>query len=112
MGFEDGACTVQYYSKDTQRILTSRDYKFIETNTLPTVNETTNPSTDRHDRGPGTGTIPMPAHNMSSACPHKRKSCGEVNPSSWKMRGVYIDYKQLEDLFLDTDEDKDSMISI
>ena len=46
MGFEDGARMVQYYSKDTQRILTSQNYKFIETNTLPTVDETTDPSAD------------------------------------------------------------------
>ena len=112
MGFKDGARVVQYYSKDTRRILTSRNYKYIETNTLPTVDETTDSSVDQRDRGPGTGTILMPAHNASFAGPHKRKSCGEVNPSSRKMRGVYIDNKQLEDLFSDTDEDEDSMISI
>ena len=112
MGFEDGARTVQYYSKDTWRILTSQNYKFIETNTQPTIDETMDPSTDRHNRGPGTETIPAPAHNMSSAGPHKRELCGEVNPSSQKMREVYIDYKQLEDPFSDTDEDEDSMISI
>ena len=46
MGFEDGAHMVQYYSKDTRRILTSRNYKFIETNTLPTIDETMDPSMD------------------------------------------------------------------
>ena len=80
--------------------------------TLPTVDETMDSSMDRHDRGPGMETTPVPAHNMSFAGPHKRKSYGEVNLSSWKMRGVYLDYKQLEDLFSDTDEDKDSMIFI
>ena len=69
--FDNGACADQYYSKDMQRILTSQNYKFIEPNTLPTVDETTDPSTDQHDRGPGTGTTPVPAHNMSSAGSHK-----------------------------------------
>ena len=73
---------------------------------------TTDPSMDQHDRGPGMGTTPVPTHNMSTAGPHKQKSYGEENLSSRKMRGMYIDYKLLQDLFSDTDEDEDSMISI
>ena len=44
---------------------------------------------------------------------HTSENCvGEVNLSSLKTKGVYIDYKQLKDLFSNTDEDEDSMISI
>ena len=70
------------------------------------------PSVDRHDRGSGTETTPMPIHNMSSTSPHKQKLCGEMNLSSRKTKGVYIDYKQLQDPFSDIDEDENSMISI
>jgi hypothetical protein len=30
VGFDDGSCAVKYYNKDTRKILTFRNYKFIQ----------------------------------------------------------------------------------
>ena len=43
VGFDDGAYAVQYYSKDMWGILTFQNYKFIEPNTLPTVDDNYRP---------------------------------------------------------------------
>lgn len=51
-------------------------------------------------------------HNMSTDSPHKQKECGKVNLSPQKIREVYMDYKQLQDPFLDLDENKNSIILI
>ena len=53
-----------------------------------------------------------PLDPIGSSRPNKRTADEEIDKNPRKTRGVKIDFKRLDDLFSDCDEEGDSMIDI
>jgi transposase InsO family protein len=62
LGFDDGARAVKYYSKDTRKVLTSRNYQYVNSNnTLPTVSRQPNPTNPPREEEPMVTSEPGPS---------------------------------------------------
>src|SRR6267154_4733137 len=107
VGFDDGSHSVQYYNKDTHKILSSRNYKYVNTdNTLP--------HEDFLPEGPD---VPLktPGDNTDTEIkldPNKRKASDEIDTNPKWTRGAKIDYKWLDNPFNDSDHEDDSLLII
>ena len=117
ISFEDGAHAITYYNKQMRKVLLFQNYQFH--NTLPTDF--------------GEIQIPNPVHegeasdsNLESASDHttqqmdtlqdsqlkKRPADDNSNVSPRKTRGVCLDFKRLDNPFLDEEDEDAAMIAI
>src|SRR6267154_4668736 len=107
VGFDDGSHSVQYYNKDTHKILSSRNYKYVNTdNSLP-----------HEDLLPEGLDAPLktPRDNTDAENkfnPTKRKASDEIDTNPKWTRGVKIDYKWLDNPFNDSNHKDDSLLII
>jgi hypothetical protein len=51
VGFDDGARVVKYYSKETRKILTSRNYQYVQPTEITNDEENSDKPVNMHDRG-------------------------------------------------------------
>ena len=110
VSFDDESHTVKYYSKDTWKILTSQNYRFLDsTDILPTITSGNNHGD--HETVPET--VPDTSMQEISAIQLKKWPVEESEePPHKKTRGATRDYKWLDSLFSDLEEDEDGMITI
>ena len=117
IGFDDAARAVKYFSKDSRKVLISRNFRFIKPSiTLPTDTGLTHPIDDAREGEAARGVhdkIPGPDTMRIDSLPSRKRPAdedGDVNPR--KTRGVKIDFKRLDNPFSDNEEDEDAMIAI
>jgi transposase InsO family protein len=94
VGFDDGLCAVKYYNKDTRKILTSRNYKFVQNQKdLPTVKGDPHISDHEHENNTE-GQTPTPnMPQIRTSRPNKRPVNKESEVLPKRTRGVKMDYK-------------------
>ena len=112
VGFDDGARAVKYYSKDMWKLLMSRNYQFLKP--TPTVLPPTKniPEPDHEVEGESDN-LPSPStEQIESSWPNKRPTDAISDESPKRTRCKIVDYKRLDNLYSDTDDDNDSMITI
>ena len=116
VGYNDGACAVKYYHRETCKILTSRNYQFVEKNyKLPPVPDQGSHIKIECNNKPIQSTKGVPRPSVRSeelSWPKKRPADGEIETEMRQTRGACVDYKQLDDPFSDSEEDEDTMIAI
>ena len=112
---DDGSHAAKYHSKDTQKILTSQNYRFLNsTDILPTItsgNNQLHKGEEDHKTVPET--VPdTSAQEIPIIWPEKQLVEESEESPHKRTRGVTRDYKWLDNPFSDSEEDKDSMITI
>jgi hypothetical protein len=112
VSFDDGSCIVKYYNKDTRNILTSRNYKFIQNQKELTVERDPHLSNHKHENNTKVQTLTLNVTQIRSLQPNKRPVNEKSEVLSKRTRRVKMDYKWLDNLFSDNNEDKNSMIAI
>ena len=116
VGFDDGARAVKYYSKETRKILTSRNYQYVQPTEITNNEGNSDKPVNTHDGGPDSDTEEnAPGPSTRTEVPirkQKRPTNDELNEDRKRTRGVKMDYKRLDNPFSDTDDDDDSMFLI
>ena len=94
VSFDDGSCAVKYYNKDTRKILTSRNYKFVQNQKdLPIVEGDPYISDHEHENNTE-GQTPTPnVPQIEPSQPNKRPANEESEVLPKRTRGVKMDYK-------------------
>ena len=111
VGYDDGSKSVMYYNKETRRVLTSRNFRFLSLHDSETPPEpdamTPMPGEGEYgDRAQPNGDKLQPKENTES---RKRKLVEEEEeqPSNKRLtRGIKMDYKNLQDPFPDEDDEE------
>ena len=112
VGFDDSAQAVKYYFKDTQKLLTSRNYQFLKS-TPTDLSSTKNITEPDHEIEEESDKILGPStEQIRSLWPRKRPADAISDESLRRTRRKIMDYKWLDNPFSNTDNDDDSMIAI
>jgi transposase InsO family protein len=101
VGFDDRSRAIMYYNKDTRKILTSRNYRLVNsTGTLPPGDHTWDPLKHTREEIPGTsaqGNAQGPPteadHTDQNSELNKRKADDDLDSDRKRTRGVKMDYK-------------------
>ena len=111
VGHDDGSNSVKYYHPESCKILTSRNFHFLNiSNSKPALQENIeifSPSDDAlHEGGRSVGidNTDMQGHGSILKNTHKRKRADEELVEPRKMRGNQVNYKKLHDLFSDEED--------
>ena len=93
VSFDDGSCIVKYYNKDTRKILTSRNYKFIQNQKELTVERDPHLSNHKHENNTKVQTLTLNVTQIRSLQPNKRPVNKKSEVLSKRTRRVKMDYK-------------------
>jgi hypothetical protein len=102
VGYKDGSKSVLYYNVETRKILTSRNFRFLEP-AIPTLEHLLITPDDEGESRDAmdivTGTLGEPSG--SSLNPLKRRAEEEAEGSTRRTRGRRVDYQHLNDPWQD-----------
>ena len=101
VGYEDGSKSVKYYSAETRKILTSRNYRFLTSAQSTPPEEIVVAPDLPHEGEVLDDTLP------SGSDSRKRKRIEEEVPEIEEKRAKRVDYKYLDDPYSEDDEDQD-----
>ena len=102
VGYEDGSKSVKYYSADTRRILTSRNYRFLNVVNVTPPEEIVVAPDLPHEGETNKDTL------QTSSDSRKRKVIDEGDHRESSKRAKRVDYRYLNDPFEDELEEQNN----
>jgi transposase InsO family protein len=103
VGYHDGSKSVLYYNAETRKVLTSRNFRFLEPSDTVPERLIITPDNDAAREGEqisGTRLIVSADPQAGPSIPRKRPAEADVEGSTTRRtRGKVVDYKQLNDPF-------------
>ena len=103
VGYDDGSKSIKYYNPEIRKVLTSRNFRFLNLSNNPLPPEPITIMPNPSCEGEGERNTPMSIGKKGDSSKRKREE--EEDQNQKRTRGIRIDYRYLQNPFPDEEEE-------